>query len=223
MAHTPTALWLRTTTEFPSSKAAQRLLASLPATARYHPSPGQRLRRTDRVLSEESLPELDWIPIREAFVPEPPPTSWPAATPERVPLRLVPSESETEPHAALLEWERFRDYALRAPQVRLDRLRFALSDTDSALVIGSPLPPLPGIRFSLHAGVAIPAGFTWSPRVAPEVLARCIQPPQNGLALWTPDGHIARIHPEQILPITRSTIRTHRPLTTDHQQRTTDH
>ena len=220
IAQTPEALWLRTTPEFTVSEASQRLLSSLPASARYHPLPNQALRPTDRILSHESLPNLTWIAIDQAFALVLPQPAWPAAAPQRIPLRLVPSRREIEANAAMFDGESFYAQALQAPLLRLERLRFAAADTGQVLVIGTPLPPLPGTRFSLHAGVAIPAGFTWSPHVAPEVLARCLKPPPDGLALWTPDGHLAHIHPEQILPVTRSTIRgmtkSHPPLTTHH-------
>lgn len=201
------ALWLRGTPKSTTDRdALQRLLASLPAAARYEQCPNGRLRQTHQLIPTELLPTSDWVPIADWFQPELPVAACPATTPAAVPLQLVPSTQETESSLVLVRFQDLLAFMATAACVRFDRLRFATSADGSTVVQGLPIPPLPGTRFSLQEGVAIPAGYTWSPQVPARVLARCLAPPTGGIALWQLHGEVSLLHPEQLLPLTRAAI-----------------
>ena len=102
--------------------------------------------------------------------------------------------------------EEFHRFIFKAANVRLERLRFAASNDGRVLVHGTPLPPLPGQRFVLHQGVAVPAGFTWQPAVTPEIAARRFGVSGDALVLWNDDDTITRLHAEQLVPVTRSAV-----------------
>lgn len=55
-------------------------------------------------------------------------------------------------------------WAQSAPKFRLERLLFA-SNGREVFITGDPLPPIPGTRFQVDLGVAIPCGFNLSPRI----------------------------------------------------------
>ena len=91
--------------------------------------------------------------------------------------------------------------------MRLDRLQFAAAVDGRVLVRGKPQPPLPGQRFIIYSGVAVPAGFTWQPAVSPGVLARRFAVSGEALVLWNKDGTITRLQGEQFIPVSRSAVR----------------
>lgn len=209
ITRTPEALWLRGTSDPTGSIASPDfgLVANLPASARYECLPDQRLRRLDQTIPTDRLPTTPWLPITAWFQAECPTAAWPAQPPASIPLRLIPSAEEIEPTLLQVELHVFREFVERAPLIRLERLRFAAAEDGQILIHGLPLPPLPGRRFCFHQGVAIPAGLTWSPHVASDVLIRCLAPPPGGVVLWHAEGGVSRIHPEQWLPVTRAAIR----------------
>lgn len=209
ITRTQEALWLRGTSDPASSVSGPgfSLIANLPASARYECLPDQRLRRLDQTIPTDRLPTTPWLPIAAWFQPECPVAVWPAQPPAAIPLRLMPSAEEIEPSLLQVDLHVFREFVDRAPRIRLERLRFAAAEDGQILIHGLPLPPLAGRRFCFHEGVAIPAGFTWSPHVASEVLTRCLAPPPGGVVLWHAEGGVSHIHPEQWVPVTRAAIR----------------
>src|SRR5262249_16438075 len=151
--------------------------------------------------------QMQWEPIKAWLPVEMPAAAMPGRTPGAVPLRLVRSSQEQEPELLLTTLQEFKEFAATAAQVRLERLRLAANSQGMVLVHGRPLPPLPGTRFVLHAGVAVPAGFAWDPAVSAEVLARCFGVSSSTLVLWGEDGTIQRLTSEQFVAASRSAIR----------------
>jgi hypothetical protein len=130
---------------------------ALRAPGRRLPPPGVR------------LPRGPWRPLTSALTPVAGTTAEVAlAPPGRVPLTLeratAPPPGADAPGALLVRRDRFVAWALAAPQVRLDRLEVAArADRAEVLVRGRPLPPLPGVRFVVDDGVAVPSGLCVRP------------------------------------------------------------
>ena len=153
------------------------------------------------------LPEGPWVPLRQWAGLDLPTAAMAARPDARVPLRLVRSAAEEETNILLTTFDRFRDYAVAAPHVRLDCWSFAAADEGRVLIRGTPLPPLPGERFVDHGGVAVPAGWTWSPAVDAPTLCRLLQLEANDLALLGVDGTWQRIAGDDFVRAGRSAIR----------------
>jgi hypothetical protein len=66
---------------------------------------------------------------------------------------------------------------------------------------------LPGQRFVLHGGVAVPVGFAWEPQVDSTALARRFAAADDAIVLWNEDQTITRLHSEQFVPLSRSALR----------------
>jgi hypothetical protein len=130
-----------------------------------------------------------------------------AAITGRTSLRLARCTDEREAELLLTRLDLFARFAAMAPQVRLDRLQFAADEAGDVLVRGRPLPPLPGRRFVLQSGVAVPAGFCWQPAVDADVVARCFGASGSALVVWYEDGTLTRLHGEQFAQATRSAVR----------------
>lgn len=182
-------------------------LAALPARERYEWMKPDRLRPLNHRIPSDLLPAASWLPLREWLQVELPVAALPASLSATVPLRLVRSTEEREANLLLTTFDEFHRFATEAAQIRLERLRFAATENSRVLVHGTPLPPLPGQRFVLRQGLAIPAGFAWQPAVSAEVVIRRFGVSGNALVLCNTDYTITRLHTEQLIPVTRSAVR----------------
>jgi hypothetical protein len=182
-------------------------LSALPANARYEWLKPDQLRRIDQRVPSGRFPTLQWQPLAAWLQVELPVAALPALEPRPVSLRLIRSTDEREPELLLTDIKAFQEFASQVAQVRLERLQFAAAADGRVIVRGKPLPPLPGCRFVIHGGVAVPAGYCWEPAISPEVLARRFAVSGAALVLWNEVGTITRLHGEQFMPVSRSAVR----------------
>ncbi|HTV40091.1 MAG TPA: hypothetical protein VMF08_05930 [Candidatus Sulfotelmatobacter sp.] len=182
-------------------------LAALPARARYEWLNSNDLRQIDRRIPTGRLPTMQWQPLDTWLQVRMPVAALAGEQPNQVPLRLVRSACEQEPGLLLADLADMVRFASMAARVRLERLQFAANGNGKVLVRGRPLPSVPGQRFVLHGGVAVPAGFSWEPHVAPAVLARRFAVSGDALIIWNEDQAMTRLHSEQFFPLSRSALR----------------
>ena len=126
---------------------------------------------------------------------------------ERAGLRIVPSTEEREANVLLTSLEAWTAYAVDAPQVRLQRWRFAVRAGGETAIRGTPLPPLPGRVYCESDGVAVQAGWTWAPCVEAKVLRKVLGLAKGDLALLHADGTWERILAGGFVAATRSAVR----------------
>jgi len=182
-------------------------LAALPALERFQWLDANKLRRIDQRVPSRRLPELPWKNISAWSQVRPPLAAFPADLPAKVALRLVRSTEEQQPTLLLTSIGQFRAFSRNAAAIRLNPLRFAANANGDVLIRGNPLPPLPGRRYVLHGRIAVPAGFSWEPPVATEVLERSLNVSGDAMIVWHEDNTITRLHTEQFISATRSAVR----------------
>lgn len=198
-------VWLRGRS---GDEALQRQLLSLPATARYAwvPETGA-LRPVGSRLASERLPAEGWTPLRAWAVVQWPSATLPAQVPPRVSLRLVRTSRPRPANAWLGRLNDLAEWAGRAPQVRLERLRCATCADGRTLVLGVPTPSLPGRTCVEESGIVIPAGMECCPHMTSGALRRTFGMAEGAVLLWDEAG--ARLLPEELfVPATRSAVRT---------------
>jgi MoxR-vWA-beta-propeller ternary system domain bpX2 len=198
------AIWLR------GKQGDEKLhakLSALPARARYEWLNSNELRQINQRIPGGRLPTLRWQPLDAWLHVQIPIAAMAGEQPNPVPLRLVRSTHEQEPDLLLANLDEMERFASTAARVRLERLQFAANENGQVLVRGRPLPSVSGRRFVLHAGVAVPAGFSWEPHVASVVLARRFAVSDDALVIWNEDESITRLHSEQFVPLSRSALR----------------
>jgi hypothetical protein len=120
---------------------------------------------------------------------------------------MIRTREPEEPSLLITRWQHWHEYALTAPQVRLERLAMALADDGRVLLLGTPLPPLPGEQWVVRAGVAAPAGWIWSPAVDPAVIRELLELPPHDLALLHTGGNWELVAAGNLVRVTRSAAR----------------
>ena len=131
---------------------------------------------------------------------------------------LVRTDRVAEASLLLTRFDLWAAYALEAPQVRLDRWRFAVAADGRVVVheqalsrpvanLSYGLPPLPGDRWVEQEGIAVPAGWTWTPAVAAALLREVFGLAAGDVALWHVDGVWERIAADEFVRATRAAVR----------------
>ena len=202
------SVWVRGDT---LDEACDLTLRSIAAADFFWIEPdGEQLRERAARVPTSRLPGVDWQPLHQFVQLERPASVWPgelSGVVPRVALELMPSLDVSEPNVLLTTQTAWTEYAVTAPQVRLDRWRFALASDARALIRGEPLPPLPGERFVEREGIAVLAGWTWFPSVDVAVVRDVFSLGTNDVALWWPSDACEILRSEQFVAATRSAVR----------------
>jgi hypothetical protein len=198
------SLWLRGPA---GDETLARALQALPALERFEWLGKDGLRATNSRIPGSSFPALEWQPLAQWAQVELPPAALPAELPGRSGLRLVRSAEEKTANVLLTNLNSWLEFASRAPEIRLRQLRFAASAAGEVIICGTPLPAIPGRRYVEQEGIALPAGFAWAPGVSRQILRQLLQAADDALVLWYEDGSIVYLHPEQLVPASRSGVR----------------
>lgn len=181
--------------------------AKIPALARFSEDEAGRLVPIGRRIPTIRMPAGPWQPLSEFLRVRPPAAALPA-------LHVAPIAWAPEPRAAfrdaglmILPFETFFHWGLSAAAVRLNRLRFAVSDDARACIVGQPLPPLAGENWCEENGVATPAGYALPKGVSAPLVAAKMKLAPGEIALLHLDGSSERLPTEGFLEVTRSALR----------------
>lgn len=180
----------------------------LPAVAIYALDAEGRLFPSGQRTPTARLPAgLAWQPIRAVVPLELPTAALPAQGAPAYRLRLRPSTQAQAGAALLTTLAAWHAYAETAPEIRLRALRFAVAADARVLLLGSPLPPLPGQELWLRNGLLLPAGYdVEAPLLAP-LLRQKLESAADDVLLFAADGSWERVSQAEILPVTRSAVR----------------
>ncbi|MCA9112743.1 MAG: hypothetical protein KDA52_22515 [Planctomycetaceae bacterium] len=166
---------------------------------------GQLIPWGNRVPSDR-LPELHWRPLSE-LLPVETPVALHAGRPQiRAQLTLVTSSVERTANVLVTSFETWAKYAVTAPEIRLQRWRFAVTAQGDAIIRGEPLPSLPGRHYVDHAGIACPAGWVWSPAIDAQLIQEMLGVQPSDLAIMD-HSSFTIINARDFLNATRSAIR----------------
>lgn len=207
------ALWVRGPL---AEGMAATLPGRLPASERFELLADGVLRTAGASVPFARLPHgAEWSNLR-SWIKVELPALLPSAAMDKPELRLVRGGAEAVPDAILFGLDAWARWAESAPAVRLHPLRFAAATSlaldgigpAQVLVLGQPLPPLPGRRLISRAGVLVPVGWQWQPAVDPAVVRRLFGLRTDELALW-PDEHtpVSIIPAEAVVQANRSAAR----------------
>ena len=197
-------LWLR---GLPATGPLPLALRQLPALASYEADGEGRLFPAGRPTPTGRLPPLAWLPLA-AFIPlEMPTAALPGHRPAPIAVRLIPSAAPRPGAALLTTLASLKGYVETAPAVRLAGLRFAVAAQQQALIVGTPLPSIPGQEYWVSAGLLLPAGFDFEVPLVAKLLASQRPGTAVEVLLFFPDGPYEVIPAAQLHPVSRSAVR----------------
>jgi hypothetical protein len=182
---TETLLWLSLPSEMET--------ATIPALERYSSenlTPGALLTLTGHRVPTRRLPEGEWLTIPAAVSTVAPQFAAPTSPPLPISWSLIPC---TTPRQAILlkcSFEKFCVWRSTAPAVRRNRLQHAANDRGTALVCGTPLPPLLGEIYWAEGHFFLPAGWKLPNGVTSQLAARALSLGDHDLALLERDGSL---------------------------------
>jgi hypothetical protein len=153
------------------------------------------------------LKQLKWVPVAEYITVKLPVSALPGKIDLQHPIRLAPSGRLQESNALLTDLATWKAYAEAAPLVRLQQTRFAVSEKNKVLVIGSPLPALPGKEYVLQDTLLLPCGFEFDPPAIGELVIARLDASKESLLLFDIDGTWEKVPKNAFVPSTRSAIR----------------
>ena len=197
-------LWLR---GIETDATPDLRLRQLPAVRTYLLDEGDALFPVGGLTPVGKLPDWRWTPLAAFIRPELPTSALPGKADGRYPVRLVPSDRAAAGEALVTDLAVWQQYAATAPEVRLQGLRFAASADGQVLVLGTPLPPVPGKEYWLTQNILMPGGFDFEWPLAAGVLAARLNPRNDAVLRFRPDGSWEKIPKEALVPASRSAAR----------------
>lgn len=153
------------------------------------------------------LKPLKWVPVAEYITVKLPVSALPGKVSLQHIIKLMPSGRSQEGNVLLTDLATWKTYAETAPLVRLQQTRFAVSENNKVLVMGTPLPALPGREYMLQDTLLLPCGFEFDPPVISELVIARLDPSKESLLLFDTDGTWEKVPKNAFMPSTRSAIR----------------
>lgn len=203
-AETETEVWLRC----PMLHAdLDQALRALPALHTYRQDSQGLLFPLGGSTPVAKLPALDWVPMKQFIPVELPGAALPAQLTQHYALQLFPSAAYHPGAALKIKLTDWQTYADTAPEIRLAALSFALSAAGDVLVMGEPLPPLPGEEYWLRDSILLPAAYDleWP------LLAQLFNQQENSnganFLLFEKNGGWQKIEKRCFVPASRAGIR----------------
>lgn len=197
-------IWVR---GIPAFQPPGLAIQQLPSLHTYFMDEENRLFPAGAVTPVARLKELPWQPMQK-FVPVKLPVSgMPGRLKGQASVKIVPSAKVENTDALLTPFDVWSDYVSHAPSIRLKQTRFAVSADGNALIIGDPLPPLPGKAYCLRDNILLPAGFDFDVTVASVLIAARLNPSNDALLLFDEQGNCEHIPHTSLVPSSRSAVR----------------
>ena len=196
--------WLR---GLPASAPLPPAVRALPAQVRYQLDAAGWLFEPGRLAPAGRLPALPWQPIAELLPLEVPPAALPGQGAPRYVPRLLPATQPAPSVALLATLPAWLRYAETAPEIRLQPLRFAAAADGRVLVLGTPLPPLPGQELWQRGALLLPAGHDLEAPVLAALLAERLATATGSWVLFAPDGGYELLAQGQLVAASRAAVR----------------
>lgn len=182
-------------------------IQQLPSIHTYKLDEENRLFPLGKPTPVATLPALQWLPVRDLIPVVMPSSAMPGRLHQKLEVRLAPSSREEKPMALLSDLESWCGYAENAPSIRLKQVRFAVSAANQVIIVGDPLPPIPGKAYSLKNNLLLPAGYDFDPPALGPLIAMRLNPSNDCLLLFNTDGSCAQLPYSHFVVASRSAVR----------------
>lgn len=178
-------------------------LLPLPCLKRWILSENSQLIPVGKTLPERTLPTLSWLPLHNLL------PAIPLASKDNeeffghLSFTLRADTELREPAGLVLDFSTFANWVETAPEPRLNRLTFAVSEEGKVIVLGTPLPPLSGASIYQESQILLPSGLALPPYILPEDLSEG----SREFLMIEKDGTVHRIGSELFITASRAAVR----------------
>ena len=153
------------------------------------------------------LQPMEWTSLTDFIVVEAPTAALPGKTNDRINIKIIPSAIERKGTALLTTLDVWKQYAETASETRLFATRFAVSEKNKVLIMGDPLPSLPGIEYWQTGDVLLPAGFDFEVALMEEFVNKKLNENKSAVILFDRNGSWEKIDKSFFVMSKRSAIR----------------
>ena len=192
-------IWVKGITEILAHK--------LPAQNTYLLDQNNYLFPLGSITPTGKLKELKWIPINEFIKAEFPISLLPGIVNETYMVKLVPSDKPQKSNALFTDFYLWENYVNSASEIRLNNLIFSVSETKQVIIIGDPLPPIPGEEYWIQENILLPCGYSFEMPIIADLISDKLNPEKSALLLFEINGEWEKIFLENLVPATRSAVR----------------
>jgi hypothetical protein len=197
-------IWLRIPL---SNEGLATEIRQLPLVETYLLDENELLYPLGGVTPVGKLKPLSWMSL-PLFMPiELPVSVMPAEVSETVTIQIVASAKEQKAMALSTTATAWLDYVISAPEVRLKRLKFAVSDANNVLIVGEPLPPIEGETYWLNNNIFMPSGYDFELPIVSELIYQKENLQNQAFLCFNTEGSHHRIEELDFVLATRSAVR----------------
>jgi len=155
----------------------------------------------------DQLKEMQWQALSSFIKVELPVSVLPGKPGKQITIKVIPSDSAKEGAALLTNLSDWKKYSETASAVRLNRLRFAVSDKEKVMIMGNPLPPLPGMEYWISNDILLPAGFDFEIPLTALFIRERLNKNRDAILVFDMEGGLERIEKTYFVPAKRSAVR----------------
>ena len=182
-------------------------IRSLPAVRSFTIDANENLFPLGSITPVGKLKKMDWEAIDDLIELEMPTSALPAQVEEKYRPKLVQSSRAAEGSALLTTLDAWKAYADTAPKARLEKIKFATSGNGKVLLLGTPLPSVPGKEYWMRDNMLLPSGYDFEMPVVASLIASSLDPAKEHVLLFNEDGSWEKIAMEWFAAATRSAVR----------------
>ena len=179
----------------------------LPAMATYQLDKDLRLFPLGKITPVGKLSDLDWTPISDFVEVEFPKAALAGKNNLTQAIKIIPSENTQNGSALLTNLSVWKNFADGTASVRLEKIKYAVSDTREVLILGTPLIPIPGKEFWKRNNILLPSGFDFEFSILAEVIEQQLNPKRDGILVFYENGNWEKIMNKDFVKGTRSAVR----------------
>ncbi len=197
-------IWLRGLYD---NAAVDKSIQLLPTQHSYYLDENNLLFSPGGLTPVATLPLLEWLPVAAFINIEIPVAALPGQLDQLATISIVPSAKNKKGDALLTTLEQWKLYATKAPAIRLTPLQFAVSQNSSVLIVGNPLPAIPGKELWMTDNILLPNGYDFEIPLAVSFINEKLNAQKDAVLLFDTDGTYEKIDLAVFAKAKRSAVR----------------
>jgi len=197
-------IWVR---GFPVSENADLKFKQLPSLHTYLLGEDDNLFPPNAITPVQKLKKLPWISLQAFVTIEVPVAAYPGRLQTKHTIRLIPSENSHEGSALLTNLSEWKKYAETAPLSRLKRLKFAVSNENKVVILGTPIAPIPGKELWMRDGILLPCGFDFEIPLISTFVSKKLNPDKDAVLVFEQENNWEKIPLSYFIEGKRSAVR----------------